>query len=61
VWLPRTNKGDAEGPCRHGKNCRAAVDDCGGPGPPVRSGNVQGGSLDGNPLFQGTETGKCNS
>jgi hypothetical protein len=51
VWLPRTNKGDAERLGRHGKDCRAAVDDRGGPGATVSGGDALGRPLDGNPFF----------
>jgi hypothetical protein len=51
VWLPCTNKGDAEDRRRYGKNCGLAVDDCGGPRPPVSGGKVLGRPFDGNPLF----------
>jgi hypothetical protein len=51
VWTLRTNKGDAEGLCRHGKNCRPTVNNCSGSGAPVGGSDVLGRRLHSDPLF----------
>jgi hypothetical protein len=54
VWLIRTNQGDAETPCRHGKNCRLSVSDCDDSGTAMSGGDILGRALNADPLFQGT-------
>ena len=55
MWLTRANESDAKPPFRHGKNGRAACNNCSGPGAPMGGGDILGRGFDADPLFQGSE------